>query len=187
MAASSDYISEVPDSHRVGETFKVELGFGDYSAADWSANLILINSANKVTIAGAANGDDFRFLLADTSAWVAGDYKWIAEVSATIDAATETYVASEGTISLEVDLATAATSDTRSHAKTVLEAIEAVIENRATQDQSSYSIAGRSLSRTPVVDLLVFKDRYQAIVNREERQDRRKRGLTSPDQIWTRF
>jgi hypothetical protein len=50
----------------------------------------------------------------------------------------------------------------RSHAKIVLDSIEAVLENRATMDQSSMSIAGRSLSRTPLPDLMELRDRYKA-------------------------
>lgn len=187
MAASSEYAKIMPDVHRVGETFKVQLSWSDYPAADWSAVLTLINTSNKEQVSGVADGDDFQFKLADTSTWASGEYKWIVEASATIDAATETYIADEGTILLQADLSAATTSDTRTHAKKVLEAVEAVLENRATQDQSSYSIAGRSLSRTPVGDLLILRDRYQSIVKREEREERRKRGLSNPDSVWTRF
>lgn len=52
--------------------------------------------------------------------------------------------------------------DLRSHAKKVLDAIEAVLEKRATKDQESHTIAGRSLSRTPIADLLMLRDRYRA-------------------------
>ena len=189
MAASSDYISAIPDVFRSGETFKVELGWADYPASDWSAVFYMINSAAKKSITGVANSNDFRFLkdAANTAAYAAGDYKWIIEVTATIDGASEVYVVAQGTITIEADLATLATSAQRTHAKKVLESIEAVLENRASQDQSSYSIAGRSLSKTPITELLLLRDKYQAIVNREEREDRRNRGLTSPDQVWTRF
>ena len=44
----------------------------------------------------------------------------------------------------------------------MLDAIEAVMENRASMDQSSMSIAGRSLSRMSVDDLMTFRDRYKA-------------------------
>ena len=53
-------------------------------------------------------------------------------------------------------------ADLRSHAKKVLDAIEAVIEGRATIDQSSFSLGGRSLSRMSVEELMTFRDRYKA-------------------------
>ena len=66
--------------------------------------------------------------------------------------------------------------DVHSHARIVLSAIEAVIEGRASQDQMSYSIAGRSLSRMPIDDLLTFRDRYKAEWNKEKRLQRGKAG-----------
>ena len=43
-----------------------------------------------------------------------------------------------------------------------LDSLEAVISNRANIDQSSMSIAGRSLSRMSVDELLTFRNRYKA-------------------------
>jgi len=65
----------------------------------------------------------------------------------------------------------AATTDPRSHVKITLDAIEAVIESRATKDQESYSINGRSLSRTPLKDLLMFRDKYKAEYLKEQRKE----------------
>jgi hypothetical protein len=49
-----------------------------------------------------------------------------------------------------------------SHESRTLAAIEAVIENRATMDQMSYQINGRSLQRTPIADLLKLRDYYKS-------------------------
>ena len=54
--------------------------------------------------------------------------------------------------------------DDRTHAKKVLEAIEAVLENRAGKDQEEYSIAGRSLKRTPLDELYALRSKYRAEV-----------------------
>jgi hypothetical protein len=58
--------------------------------------------------------------------------------------------------------------DNRSHAKKVLDAIEAVLEGRATRQDQSYSIAGRTLALTPIPDLMklraVYKDEYEGEV-----------------------
>jgi hypothetical protein len=58
-------------------------------------------------------------------------------------------------------------SDLRTHAKKVLDSIQAVIENRATVDQSSFTIAGRSLSRMTIEELFMVRDRYRAEFNEE--------------------
>ena len=50
----------------------------------------------------------------------------------------------------------------------------AIIEGRASQDQMSYSIAGRSLSRMSIDDLLQFEGVYRARWLREQRELRNK-------------
>ena len=55
----------------------------------------------------------------------------------------------------------AAGHDARSHVQRVLDAIEAVLEKRATLDQERYRINNRELVRTPVADLLKLRDRYR--------------------------
>ena len=79
------------------------------------------------------------------------------------------------------------TSSVRSHAKIVLDAIEAVIENRANIDQSSMSIAGRSLSRMSIDDLLTFRARYKAEYLKEVKQARIKNGRGSGNTIKVNF
>ena len=65
--------------------------------------------------------------------------------------------------------------------------IEAVLENRATQDQMSYSIAGRSLSRMSVDDLLTFRDRYKTEYNEEIKRARIKNNQDTGNTIKVRF
>jgi hypothetical protein len=72
-------------------------------------------------------------------------------------------------------------------AKTVLDAIEAVIENRASQDQMSYSIAGRSLSRMSIDDLMKFRDRYYSEYQEEIKKSRIKNKQDSGNLVKVRF
>ena len=189
MAATSDYASAFPEKLRAGSTLKVEVGYSDFPAPDWVATLILVRTNNKQTVVATANGSDHRFLAsaATTAGWETGQFTWVVEVTGTVDSVSETHVAAQGTMEVLVDFAAGGNYDARTTAKKTLEAIEAVIENRGSQDQLSYSIAGRSLSKMPITDLLMFRDRYKAMVNLEERQERRNRGLSSSDQIITRF
>ena len=70
---------------------------------------------------------------------------------------------------------------------TGVDAIEAVIENRATMDQSSMSIAGRSLSRLTVDELMTFRDRYKTEYLKEVKQARIKNKKDSGNSIKVRF
>jgi hypothetical protein len=80
----------------------------------------------------------------------------------------------EGQLEIIADLAGAAEGhDPRKHAEKVLAAIESVIESRASKDQMAYTINGRSLSRTPLADLLQLRATYRKEV-RELRGKRRR-------------
>lgn len=60
------------------------------------------------------------------------------------------------------------TTVTSSHAETVLSAIEAVIENRATKEQMSISIAGRAVQYISLSELLRFRQEYKKLVQQEK-------------------
>lgn len=139
-----------------------------------------------ISITAITSGSDYLVSLssATTAAYSAGTYRWQAYITRISDSARITI--DEGTFTVEANRSTA-TTDPRSHAKKTLDAIEAVIENRASQDQMSYSIQGRQLSRTPIADLLLLRDRYKAEVKREEDSERLDNGLPSRRKILTRF
>lgn len=78
-----------------------------------------------------------------------------------------------GTINVLADLAAQTPgADMRSHARIVLDNINAVIEKRATQDQQKYTINNRELWRTPIADLLKLRALYRAEVAAEEGKSR---------------
>lgn len=130
----------------------------------------------------AAGGWQFDLLAASFTNLSAGQYTWVLEASA----AGERFVVDRGRCTVYADPSTTGT-DLRSHARIVLEAIQAVIENRATKDQASYTIAGRSLSRTPLPDLLMLLDRYKNEVHHEEQAERVAKGLPTRGRILVRF
>ena len=121
---------------------------------------------------------------ATTADYNAHEYKWYAFITRSSDS--ERVAVDDGHAHLVVDYANT-NADVRSHAKTVLDAIEATIEGRASQDQMSYSIAGRSLSRMSVTDLLMFRDRYRAEYNEELKRARIKNKQDTGNTIKVRF
>lgn len=138
------------------------------------------------TITASASGTDYiiEVTSATTATYTPGRYQWQAYITRNSDSARVTLE----TGSLEVVAnRSQSTSDPRSHAKVVLDAIEAVLESRATKDQMSYTIAGRSLSRMPVTDLLTFRDRYKAEYQRELDAERIRKGLGSKRRLLVRI
>jgi hypothetical protein len=73
------------------------------------------------------------------------------------------------------------------HASRMLTAIEAALEGRITSDMEQYSIAGRQITKIPVNELLVLRDKYKAEVQAEEDAENLKLGYKSKRIIKTRF
>jgi hypothetical protein len=153
----------IPSEISAGITFRVPLSFSEYPAPDWELSLIL-RGLGPIDLV-AAGVDETHTFLADavvTAAWVPGSYWWQLRASDGSDVV----LVAEGQTKILADIsAVVGEFDGRSHAQRVLQAIEAVIEGRASIDQESYSINNRSLSRTPVSDLLKLRDRYRAEVS----------------------
>ena len=155
----------------------------------WALKWTSVGKLGVMTISAIAddiNPDDFKFVIpaATSAAYVAGDYQWQIVATKT----TTRYTIAEGIVSLLDNIsARTALYDNRSHAKKVLDAIEAVIEGRATQDQMAYQIAGRSLSRTSIPDLLLLRSRYQTEYRDEVNMANIAAGLGTGRKIYARF
>jgi len=170
---------------RVGDSWKWTRSFPDYPAGDgWALSYVLINASSKISISSSASGDDHSISVAPatTAAYAAGAYDWVARVTDGVDV----YSVGSGRITVLPSLS-AATADLRSHSRKTLDAIEAVIEGRASQDVLEYSIAGRSLKRIPLTELLVLRDRYRAEVAREDAASRIAQGLPDSRRVFVRF
>ena len=108
--------------------------------------------------------DTFTLDDSATANYTAGDYVWVLKVIQTSDS--EKLVIDSGKLTVK-DNYFATTGDTRSHAKVMLDKIESILENRADADVSSYSIAGRSLNKLTVEELLRWRDYYRAEYKQE--------------------
>jgi len=155
----------------------------------WVLKFVAVGKLGAFSITASAdteNADDFLFsaVAATTAAYVAGDYQW--QVVAT--KAPNRYTIATGLISLLDNIANRTTLyDNRSHVKKVLDAIEAVLEGRASRQDQSYTIAGRSLSLTPIPDLLKLRSLYKSEYESELAAERIKAGRGSGRKILTRF
>ena len=113
---------------------------------------ITIGDIYKVTVAAAT-----------TAAKLAGTWRWVSYMVRTSDAAR--VAVGSGVFTVKPN--PAAAYDARSHAVKILAAIESLIEGRAASDVNSYSIAGRSLTKLSVDDLLRWRAHYKREVRRE--------------------
>jgi hypothetical protein len=75
----------------------------------------------------------------------------------------------------------------KAHVEKVLAALEALLEGKATADVMSYSIAGRSLSKFSISELLLWHDKYKAELVQIERAEKLAQGLGHTGTIQVRF
>ena len=119
-----------------------------------------------------------------TAAYSAHEYKWYAYITRSSDS--ERVAVDSGITTLVANYADT-NADLRTHAKKVLDAVQAVIENRATIDQSSFSIAGRSLSRMSIDELHSLRDRYEAKYNKELQKAKIRNNKPTGNTIGVKF
>ena len=193
-------MSNLFDSSNFPTTEPVELQLGDFwawkrtdlstdyptasYALSYEFNLIDGSTAANFTLTATEANDEYIISTSSTTSFTKGRYNWIGYITRSSDSAR--IKIGEGYTEIQDNYATT-TASVRSHAKIVLDAIEAVISNRATMDQSSMSIAGRSLSRLSVDELMTFRDRYKTEYLKEVKMARIKNNRGSGNTVKVKF
>lgn len=156
----------VPADLIAGDTWTWTRALADYPAGTWIATAYFENKDGVFSVAASASGTTHSFTIAaaTTSGYKPGRYSWRIRVT---DGSTTTTV-EDGITQVEIDPAKAGKADTRTFARRMLDAIEATLEGRATSDQQAMSINGRSISRTPISDLMSLRDRFRGETRSEE-------------------
>lgn len=173
-----------PASVNAGDTVKWSRAFVDYSAADgWTLTYTFVNAGNRFQATATPSGGAFLVNVGATTTadWVAGAYDWRAQVSN----GTEIYTVDAGRMT--VLPAFGAAVDARTQARRSLEAVEAVLEGRASSSVQEYQIAGRQLRHMSIPDLLTLRDRLRADVAAEDAAAGLAAGLPARGRIQVRF
>lgn len=121
---------------------------------------------------------------ATTGSYAKGTYQWQQEITRISDSAR--LVLRRGTFKVVSDLDVAG-SDIRSHAEIMIDKIESVLNGKADTDVSSYSIAGRSLTKMSFNELLEARDYYRSEFARETASANAKAGIKGNTTIRVRF
>lgn len=189
---SDNYPTQVPSELKIGDYFawRAQHLSTDYPNSGYTLsyefNLIDGATPANISLTAVANGSDYKIEVASTvtAAYAKGEYHWVSNI--TVVGGSNRVKVGEGFTTFQDNYA-ATTASVRSHAKIVYDSILAVIENRATMDQSSMSIAGRSLSRMTIDELLRFKSHYKTEYLKEVKQSRILNGLGSGNTVKVRF
>lgn len=174
----------------VGSTVDFLTTIDDYPPADgWTLKHrftpLAAGGGTAFTLTATTSGTDYSTQVspATSALWTAGDYawfSWVEKTGARIDI-------ESGQVTLLPDPSSATSLDNRSHNRIVLAAIRAVIEGRASVDQMEYSIADRSLKRTPLADLRAMEKDYAGRVFAEDQAERIANGQKPKNRLVVRL
>jgi hypothetical protein len=133
-----------------------------------------------------ATGQTSHYLVtaSSTSGYTPGNYDWQQEIVRNSDSAR--IILKRGTWRVLADLDIPGT-DLRSHAALMVSKIESILVGKADSDVSSYSIAGRSLSKMSFQELIEARDYYRAEYQKEKSAEDAKNGRKGVSTIQVRF
>lgn len=188
-----NYPTQEPDRLVTGDRFAWQRPdlVSDYPLADYTMTYHFSEDSggggtHHFTLSSTEADDNYYFEKpsSETTNLSAGDWEWQLYAIRTSDSERITldYGITKFVLG-ELDTNT----DLRTHAKKVLDAIEAVIEGRATIDQSSFSLGGRSLSRMSIDELMTFRDRYKTEYLKEVKLSRIRNKQGSGNTIKVNF
>ena len=175
-----------PASLRAGDTWKWTRTLADYPAGTWTLKYRFKNATSYFEIVAAASGTDHAVEEAatTTAAIAAGAYTWMAWVEG---GSSEKYTVDTGTLTVDPDYrATTAAYDGRSHARKMLDAIEAWLEARDPA-VAEYEILGRRMKYIPPAELVKLRNRYLTEVSAEDARDKLAKGEGLGRRIQFRF
>lgn len=160
-------LTSEPASIFAGDTISWNISLPDYPANQgWTLKYKAVCAAGYFALVSSANGVDHAVSAAKatTSAFTPGTYT----LSKYVESATELITLAELPLVVKPGISgKTAAFDGRTHVKRTLDAIEAILEARATSDQQELTIDGTTLKRMPVADLLKFRSMYFSYYQQE--------------------
>jgi hypothetical protein len=175
-----------PEKLTAGVTWKWKKTISDYPASEWTLTYYLRkDGATATSFSAAADGDSYLVTVAaaTTAAYASGIYDFIGWVIK----GTEKFEVFNSMIEVLPNPTNSSAYDPRSHARRVMELLEAAMEGRVPNGMESYSIGGRSISKIPLSQLRELWEKYKQDVVMEEQAERLVNGRRSGKNIGVRF
>ena len=180
-----------PDEFTVGDfvQWKRTDFVSDYPTASHTVQYVARlhqGGAAEFTVAATEVTDGYLFTIASSTSAsrTAGLYHWQLEIVQ--DSSSNRIVYANGDFNILVDLDDN-NADPRIHAEIMVAKIESLLSGKADDDVSSYSIAGRSLTKLSFAELTEARDYYRREVVEHTNRERIKRGKKGNETIKVRF
>ena len=177
-----------PEFFIAGDTVKWRKSLPEYRPADgWTLRYDFVKDGDKQSVTATDGGDGSHLVTISASQsadFTPGIYHW----QATVSDGTDRYTVATGRIEVKPDFVAVQNGyDARSHVRKVLDALEATILGKASKDQMSYTIAGRSLARMSPGELLKWKNHYETLYRQEIAAEKLANGERPAGRIMVRF
>lgn len=176
-----DVATVEPRELRAGDTWawRIERLRADYPASLWQLRYEFKNADEAFEILATADGDDFAVAVTPTvsATRVGGLYRWVAFVQQTettgtppdeVTTVTARHTVGTGPVLILANYDDDDALDGRSFWRRVYDNVSAVLEGRASKDQQSYTINGRSLNRMPLEELRMLYEWAKREVDAEQ-------------------
>ena len=180
----------VPEEVFIGDfiQFKITEFSSDYSNSLHTMRFVarIATGANtEIIVTATALDDDYLFTIpsATSAGFTPGHYHYQLEIER--DSDNERIIVDRGAIDFSTDYDN--NVDVRHHAEIMLGKIQSILEGKADSDVSSYSIAGRSLTKLGIDELLQWRDYYRREVNEIKKKERITHGRKTKSTIIGRF
>lgn len=168
--------------------FKITNLVTDYDPSLYTLTYTARISGQQDEIQFSATNDSSSYLISvpgsTTGSWSPGQYNWQQEIIRNSDSARITL--KRGEFKVIVDLDNNAV-DNRSHSQIMVDKIESLLQGKADSDVSTYSVAGRSLTKLSFQELLDARNFYKSEVIKEKAQLDAKNGRKGSATVQVRF
>lgn len=178
-----------PASFMAGNTVKWTMSLPDYLPADgWVLSYAFVVGGDQQLVTATDNGDGSHLVTlaaADSAKFVAGIYHWQAYVTS----GAERFPVGQSRVEVKPNYADMnGGHDSRSNARQVLDALDAMMLKKASKDQQSYTMPnGIAVARLAPGDIIVWRDYYRRELRQELQAERLANGQSLSNKVVTRF
>jgi len=177
-----------PTKFTAGDTVTFNRVHSDYCPADgWALAYTLAGQGGIIKQRQGVpvdDGFDFEFTADDTAGLARGSYRLVGRVTR----GTQAHTIYNGELEVLQNIFAAETAvDTRHRLEKRLEAINAVIDGRASTDQQYLAIGGRTLQRMPYAELKELRNDTRLELKAVRNREGMARGLPNQNLIKARF
>jgi hypothetical protein len=153
-------LDEIPKKLTAGESLSWSVSLSDYLASEsWVLTYTLVKSDTRIQIVSSASDDDHLIEIPSTTTenYSPGTYDYQAHIFN----GAEKYQVDAGVIEVVTNFAAQSSGfDSRSHAKIVLDALEAAIEGRASKTQMSQMVGSVQVQHMTLTEQIKIRDQY---------------------------